>query len=56
MKVMNSKHYAIYVQEKCIYDHLSEEDFHQTWDMLNHVVELIGNYRKDDLSFQELSS
>jgi len=53
---MNDKHYSIYVQERCIYEDLSENDFHQTWDMLNHVVELIGNYSKEDLSFQELSS
>jgi len=53
---MNEKYYCIYVQDKCVYKDLNEQDFQQTWHTLNHVVELIGNYKKEDLSFLEHTS
>ena len=44
--------YHVYVKNTCIYHNLTEEEFKKTWEMLNVMVDLLGNYNKEDLSYE----
>jgi hypothetical protein len=44
--------YHVYVKNTCIYHNLTEEEFNKTWEMLNVMVDLLGNYNKGDLSYE----
>lgn len=47
--------YHVYVKNTCIYHNLTEEEFNNTWSMLNTMVNLLGNYSKEDLSYECLA-
>ena len=47
--------YHVYVKNTCIYHNLTEEEFNKTWEMLNVMVNLLGNYAKEDLSYECLT-
>jgi hypothetical protein len=52
--MMNEKLYHIYLKENCIYHSLSKEDFEKTLNALYHLIEVVGNYQKEDLSYEEV--
>lgn len=47
--------YHVYVKDTCIYHSLPEDEFSKTWSMLNTMVDLLGNYNKEDLSYECLT-
>ena len=47
--------YHVYVKNTCVYHSLTEEEFNKTWEMLNVMVDLLGNYAKEDLSYECLT-
>jgi hypothetical protein len=47
--------YHVYVKNTCVYHSLAEEEFKKTWEMLNVMVDLLGNYAKEDLSYECLT-
>ena len=47
--------YHVYVKNTCVYHNLTEEEFNKTWEMLNVMVDLLGNYAKEDLSYECLT-
>jgi hypothetical protein len=47
--------YHVYVKNTCVYHSLTEEEFKKTWEMLNVMVDLLGNYAKEDLSYECLT-
>ena len=49
------KVYHVYVKNTCVYHSLAEEEFSKTWEMLNTMVELLGNYGKEDLTYECLT-
>ena len=49
------KVYHVYVKNTCVYHSLPEEEFNKTWEMLNTMVELLGNYKKEDLGYECLT-
>jgi hypothetical protein len=51
---MNDKVYHIYAKDRCLFHNLSEEEFKKVWKMLTTLVEVVGETRKEDLSFEEL--
>lgn len=48
------KIYHIYAKGQCLYHSLCEEEFTKNWEMLTRLVDLIGNFSKDDLEYEEL--
>lgn len=52
---MSDKLYHIYIQNNCIYHSLTYEQFNEAWTMLNHLVEVIGTYNKNDISYEEVT-
>lgn len=48
------KIYHIYAKGECIYHSLCEEEFTKIWETLTKLVELIGNFSKDDIEYEEL--
>lgn len=49
------KVYHVYVKNTCVYHNLTDEEFNKTWSMLNTMVDLLGNYNKEDLSYECLT-
>ncbi len=48
------KVYHIYAKKECLYNNLSEEQFNNTWGMLNSMIDLIKTeYKVEDLSYEE---
>jgi len=50
---MPDKIYHIYLRGQCIYHCLKEEEFKQTWSILNRLAEFLSN--TSELSYEELS-
>jgi hypothetical protein len=51
----NEKIYHIYVKNKCLYHSLSEEDFHNTWNMVNNFIDIYSEFNKNDITYEELT-
>ena len=48
------KVYHIYAKEECIYNNLSVDEFHNTWETLKGMVGLMKtDYELEDLSYEE---
>ena len=46
--------YHIYAKDRCIYNCLEEEEFEETWEMLNVMVGLLKtDYEAEDLSYEK---
>ncbi len=51
-----TKIYHIYAKNECIYNNLSESQFHHTWEALKGMVGLLHtDYTLEDLSYEEVS-
>jgi hypothetical protein len=51
-----NKIYHIYAKDKCICPNVSEDNFEDTWNQLNNIIEFMKTeYEKTDLSYEELS-
>ena len=51
----NENRYHIYLRNKCLYHSLSENEFKETWEMLNNFISIFGNVKKEDLNYEEIS-
>ena len=48
------KLYRIYLKDHCIYSNLSEEDFERTWEMLQHLMDVLDTkVNKEELKYEE---
>ena len=46
--------YHIYVKARCIYHNLKQDEFEETWELLNVMVGLLNtDYTDKDLSFEK---
>ena len=46
--------YHIYAKDRCFYHNLRQEEFEQTWEMLNVMVGLLKtDYEAEDLSYEK---
>ena len=46
--------YHIYAKDRCLYHNLKQEEFDQTWEMLNVMVGLLKtDYEAEDLSYEK---
>ena len=46
--------YHIYAKARCLYHNLKQEEFEQTWEMLNVMVGLLKtDYEAEDLSYEK---
>ena len=46
--------YLIYAKDRCLYHNLKQEEFEQTWEMLNVMVGLLKtDYEAEDLSYEK---
>ena len=44
----------IYVKDRCIYHNLKQEEFEETWELLNVMVGILKtDYTEDDLSYEK---
>jgi hypothetical protein len=51
----NEKMYHIYAKDKCLFHSLKEEEFHNTWNTLKRLVDVLDTrYAGDDLTYEEL--
>jgi hypothetical protein len=51
----SEKIYHIYAKDKCIFHSLKEEEFNNTWNALNKLVNVLDTrYAGGDLSYEEL--
>ena len=54
-KIMPQKVFHIYIKEECLYNNLTEEQFKDTWNVLNGMVGLMKtDYEVEDLSYEEV--
>ena len=45
--------YHIYIKDRCIYHNLKQDEFEETWELLNVMVGLIKtDYDAEDLSYE----
>ncbi len=52
---MPPKVFHIYAKEECLYNNLTEEQFKDTWNVLNGMVGLMKtDYDIEDLSYEEV--
>ncbi len=52
---MPQKVFHIYAKEECLYNNLTEEQFKDTWNVLNGMVGLMKtDYEVEDLSYEEV--
>ena len=52
---MPQKVFHIYAKEECLYNNLTEEQFKDTWNVLNGMVGLMKtDYEVEDLSYDEV--
>jgi hypothetical protein len=50
------KVYHIYAKDKCIFHSLKEDQFKDTWNTLNNLIDLLNtHYVGEDLSYVELN-
>ena len=48
--------YHIYVKDRCIYHNLKQDEFEETWELLNVMVGLLKtDYNADDLCYDKAS-
>ena len=46
--------YHIYIKDRCIYHNLKQDEFEETWELLNVMVGLIKtDYDAEDLSYEK---
>ena len=46
--------YHIYAKDKCLYHNLKQEEFEETWELLNVMVGLLKtDYTEKDLSYEK---
>lgn len=45
--------YHIYVKDRCIYHNLKQDEFDETWELLNVMVGLLKTDYTNDLSFEK---
>ena len=46
--------YHIYAKDRCLYHNLKQDEFEQTWEMLNVMVGLLKtDYEAEDLSYEK---
>lgn len=55
MENENNYNYDIYIKNKRIYHSLSENEFKNTWKMLNNMLSIFGNADKNDLNYKKNS-
>jgi hypothetical protein len=48
------KKYEIYLKDACIYEDLSENEFHETWKMIHNFIDASGAVNKEDVSYKEV--
>ena len=49
--------YHIYAKDRCLYHNLKQEEFEETWELLNVMVGLLKtDYDADDLSYSSTDS
>lgn len=53
-KKMTEKRYHIYLQDKCLYHSLSEEEFNTTWKMIFEFLTVADERKKEDLTYEEV--
>ena len=54
-KIMPQKVFHIYAKDECLYNNLTEEQFKDTWKVLNGMVGLMKtDYEVEDLSYEEV--
>ena len=54
-KIMPQKVFHIYAKDECLYNNLTEEQFKDTWNVLNGMVGLMKtDYEVEDLSYEEV--
>lgn len=54
-KIMPQKVFHIYAKDECLYNNLTEEQFEDTWKVLNGMVGLMKtDYEVEDLSYEEV--
>ena len=47
--------YHIYAKDRCLYHNLRQDEFEETWEMLNVMVGLLKtDYEAEDLSYEKL--
>jgi hypothetical protein len=52
---MTERVYHIYAKDKCLFHSLKEEEFKNTWNTLQNLVDLLDTkYAGDDLTYEEL--
>jgi len=51
---MTEKRYHIYLQDKCLYHSLSEEEFNTTWKMIFEFLTVADERKKEDLTYEEV--
>jgi len=51
---MTENKYHIYLKDKCIYHSLSQEQFDNTWKMINEFLTVTDDTKKEDLSYEEV--
>ena len=48
--------YHIYAKDRCLYHNLKQEEFEETWELLNVMVGLLKtDYDADDLTYERLA-
>ena len=48
--------YHIYIKDRCIYHNLKQDEFEETWELLNVMVGLLKTaYSEKDLSYEKAS-
>ena len=54
-KIMPQKVFHIYAKSECLYPNLTEDEFKNTWNVLNGMVGLMKtDYEVEDLSYEEV--
>ena len=51
---MTEKKYHIYLNSRCIYNSLTEEEFNKTWSMILNFMSIASSFNKEDLSYEEV--
>ena len=52
---MTEKRYHIYAKNQCIYHSLSEQEFENTWEMIQRFLSIHGgNLCKNDVEYEEV--
>ena len=54
MKLHPDKKYHIYLNEKCIYHSLNEEEFDNIWNILNRLNDLLFKEKENEIQYEEV--